>query len=89
MSDRVVLPTITVGTVSEVEAGTPDRRSVLVAMRALLAERLEVAPHSAVAQIARELRAVLAELDALGEERPSSSLDELLARREARRGESA
>jgi hypothetical protein len=61
-----------------------DRRAALVA----LSERLEVALCSAepgqVAAIARELRAVLTELDAMTGGQEVSKLDELTARRQAR-----
>jgi hypothetical protein len=86
MGERVRLPDVVCGSVPEVEAASGDRRSVLVAMRALLAERLEGAADTAVAPIAAQLRLVLAELDSLGAEEPGGALDELVARREARRG---
>ena len=68
----------------------PTRRDQLETLRDLLLENLRDAPPSAVAGIAREYRMTLAELASMGPgvNRPAeegSKVDELSARREARR----
>lgn len=70
------------------------RRERLEQLRDLLRAQLESAPPSAVAGIAREYRATLAELAAMGAgadapREEGSKVDELAARREARRSAEA
>lgn len=71
-----------------------DRRAQLEDLRDLLRDQLEDAPPSAVAGIAREYRATLAELAALGPgadapREEGSKVDELARKREARRSAEA
>lgn len=67
-----------------------DRRAQLEELRDILRAQLEDAPPSAVAGIAREYRATLADLAALGgagdaPREEGSKVDELARKREARR----
>lgn len=72
----------------------PTRRETLEELRDLLLDRLLHAPPSAVAGIAREYRATLAELAAMGAgsgapREEGSKVDELAAKRAQRRTEAA
>jgi hypothetical protein len=72
----------------------PSRREQLEALRDILLAQLERAPASAVAGIAREYRMTLAELASMGpgagaSREEGSTVDELSARREARRQSAA
>jgi hypothetical protein len=62
-----------------------DHRSRLEAVRDRLTEELNEASGRDVASIARELRLTLAELESLPDAREESPVDDLSARREARR----
>jgi len=71
------------GTDLSAQVAEGDRRQSLVAIRDRLAAELTTAEGSAVATLAKELRAVLAEIDNL----PAvgvSKVDQLAARRKAR-----
>jgi anti-sigma-K factor RskA len=69
----------------EVRAG---RREALVAARDRLAAAIQKAPTYAVARLVSELRATLAELDALGPAvKPKTLVDELIEKRAARRAQ--
>jgi hypothetical protein len=65
-----------------------DRRASLEAIRDHVAAELAVAGEQYVAGLARELRAVIAELDSLPGVREGSTSDDLVARRAARRAAS-
>lgn len=72
----------------------PSRRERLEHLRDLLLEQLQSAPPSAAAGIAREYRMTLAELASMGPganapREEGSKVDELEARREARRQSAA
>ncbi|MCZ7413069.1 hypothetical protein [Streptomyces sp. WMMC897] len=79
---------VAVGEVRAAAAGG-DRRAVLEAIRNRLAEELDDAEGAQAASVAKELRAVMAELNALPGGKEVSPLDELTARREARRADAA
>lgn len=66
-----------------------DRRASLEAIRDKLGRELEQAVGRDAATIAKELRAVIAELDALPGGKEASTVDELHARRAARRADAA
>lgn len=70
-----------------VESG--DRRSALEAIRDRLAEELAGADGKDAAPLARELRATLAELESLPGGKEVSAVDDLSARRAARRADAA
>ncbi len=76
------------GSVSDA-AATGDYRATLAALRDKLAEQLEQCEPAVAAQIAGQLRQVLKDLAALPAPREGSKLDEVRARREARRGAGA
>jgi hypothetical protein len=65
------------------------RRPALEALRDRLAEELVTAFGRDVAPIARELRATLADLEAIPGGREESPVDDLAARRKARRDKAA
>lgn len=64
-----------------------DRRAALEAMRDRLARELDTAEGTMVAVLSKELRVTIAELDALPGGKVVSPVDDLSARREARRAE--
>lgn len=66
-------------------AASGDQRAALEAIRDQLAAQLERAEPAVAAQIAGQLRATLKDLAALPPTREGSKLDEVRARREARR----
>lgn len=66
-------------------ASLGDRRTRLEAVRDRLTEELADASGRDVASISRELRLTLAELDGLPDMRKESAVDDLSARRQARR----
>ncbi|MGI5493873.1 hypothetical protein [Microtetraspora malaysiensis] len=66
-----------------------DRRASLEAIRDKLARELHDAEGRDAAAIAKELRATIAELDALPGGKEVSAVDELNARRAARRADAA
>ena len=69
-------------------AATGDRRASLEALRDLLARQLETAERD-VPALARQLREVMAELDALPNPKEKSPVDELTRKRAARRSKAA
>lgn len=69
-------------------AATGDRRSSLEALRDFLARQLETAERD-VPALARQLREVMAELDALPNPMEKSPVDELTKKRAARRSKAA
>ena len=71
------------------EVASGDRRRALVAIRDQLALTLAEADAHQVASLARELRAVVAELDAMPGHREGSKSDELAQRRATRRAKAA
>ncbi|MET9876566.1 hypothetical protein ABZZ36_18355 [Actinacidiphila glaucinigra] len=73
--------------VAAVQSG--DRRRALEAIRDRLAKELQDAEGRDVAPIANQLRATIAELDALPGGKEVSPVDEFTARLEARRAEAA
>ncbi|MFD4658019.1 hypothetical protein ACFWP2_20615 [Kitasatospora sp. NPDC058444] len=75
-----------VGPVSSA-AGSGDRRAALEAVRDKLATELESIEGPAVAVLSKELRATLAELESLPGGREVSPVDDLSARRAARRAD--
>lgn len=80
---------VTVGDSLRDVVGSGDRRCALQAIRDRLAEELGAANGAAAAVLAKELRATLAELDALPGGREVSPVDDLSARRAARRADAA
>lgn len=56
-----------------------DRRKSLEVIRDALASELEIAEGTAAAAVAKELRAVLADIAALPEEKGGSALDDIVA----------
>lgn len=62
-----------------------DRIKILTEIRDQLMDTMTQAEPRELAALARELRATLAELDALGAGREESALDDLAKRRAARR----
>lgn len=67
-----------------------DRRASLIALRDHLARELEnPVPGIAIGPIAKELRAVIAEIDGIPGAREGSKSDELAAKRAAKHAESA
>lgn len=72
------------GPVSEA-VGDGDRRAALEAVLDKLARELDDAEGRTAAVLAKELRAALAELDALPGGKEASAVDDFTARREARR----
>ncbi|MBB2909313.1 hypothetical protein FHS43_000559 [Streptosporangium becharense] len=66
-----------------------DRRASLEAIRDKLARELHRAAGRDAAVIAKELRAVIADLDALAGGKEASTVDDLTARRAARRADAA
>lgn len=66
-----------------------DRRASLEAIRDRIAEELVAADGRDVAPLAKELRAVIAEIDGMGNERTVSKVDELAARRSPNRKSAA
>lgn len=66
-------------------AQSNNRRAALVALRDTLASAIDLAEPQVVAQLAGQLRQVLAELDALPAAGAKSRTDELKERRAARR----
>ena len=70
-------------------AATGDQRATLEALRDHLAGQLELCEPAVAAQIAGQLRQVLKDLAAIPAAREGSKLDEVRARREARRGAAA
>lgn len=71
------------------ESVAAGRREGLEAVRDRLADELESASGRDVASIARELRMTLADLDKLPDSREESAVDDLAARRRARRSHAA
>jgi hypothetical protein len=69
----------------ESAAQSGDRRRLLEAIRDRLARDLDMAPAAVSAQLAAQLRATSAELDALPAPEETSVLDQIAARRAARR----
>jgi hypothetical protein len=69
--------------------GSGDRRQALTAIRDKLTGELRTAEGRDAAVLAKELRATLAELDALPGGKEVSKVDELGARRKARRADAA
>lgn len=67
--------------------GTGDRIASLKQLRYRLAEAIEEAPPSAIAPLAKQLCAVMAELESLAPKREASKLDDLAAKRAARRSD--
>jgi hypothetical protein len=67
--------------------GGGDRRTALEAVRDKLAAELDEATGRTAAVVAKELRATIAELEALPGGKEVSAVDEFTARREARRAE--
>ena len=82
--------TETAGT-GDVLAGlnSDDKRTALEAIRAKLAAELATAEGKAAAALAKELRAVVNELHSMPGGREVSKVDDLRARREARRANAA
>lgn len=72
-----------------VNAVSGDKRAALEAIRDRLANELLTARGQSAAAVAKELRAVIDELDSLPDGREESTVDQLNARREARRAEAA
>ncbi|MFF0295560.1 hypothetical protein ACFYST_06115 [Kitasatospora sp. NPDC004614] len=70
-------------------ASSGDRRSALEAIRDHLARELESTEGPAAAVLSKELRATIAELDALPGGREADPVDDLSARRAARRSAAA
>ena len=70
-------------------AASGDYRATLEAIRDQLAHQLERADPAVAAQIAGQLRQTLKDLAALPARKEGSKLDEVRARREARRGAAA
>ncbi|WP_329187036.1 hypothetical protein [Actinacidiphila glaucinigra] len=70
-------------------ASSGDRRLALEAIRDRLAKELHDAEGRDVATIAKELRTTIAELDALPGGKEASAVDDLTARRAARRSKAA
>jgi hypothetical protein len=66
-------------------AQSNDRRAALVALRDTLAEAIDLAEPQVVAQLAGQLRQVLAEIDSLPAAGVKSLTDELKEKRAARR----
>ena len=66
-----------------------DRRTSLEAIRDHVAAELAVAGERYVAGLAKELRAVIAEIDGMTSERTVSKIDQLAARRSANRKSTA
>lgn len=67
-----------------------DRRRSLEALRDHLAAELEDSPATvAIAPMAKELRAVIEELDSLPLAKEASPVDDLAAKRQARRADAA
>jgi hypothetical protein len=66
-----------------------DRRDRLEQLRDRLTEEVEAAEGPGLAPLARELRAVLAELDALPTPQAASPTDEIGSRRDERRRKAA
>lgn len=62
-----------------------DRRASLTAIRDHLAARLETAPPRDVAAIARQLSDTIEQLENMPKEKGASIVDQLAAKREARR----
>lgn len=71
------------------EVGSGDRRRALEALRDRLAADLDVAPVTVAAQIAGQLRAVLADIAGLPGVVERSASDDLAKRRKARRAAAA
>lgn len=71
------------------ESVAAGRREGLEAIRDELAAALQGATGRDVASIARELRMTLADLDKLPDAREESAVDDLAARRRARRAQAA
>ena len=69
-------------------AAAGDRRGTLEALRNLLARQLEIADRD-VPALTRQLREVMAELDALPNPKESSRVDELNRKRATRRAKAA
>lgn len=69
----------------EAAAASGDQRVALEALRDRLARDLDVAPPQVSAQLAAQLRATLAELAALPAPETKSVVDDIAARRAARR----
>jgi len=69
-------------------AANGDRRGTLEALRNLLARQLETADRD-VPSLTRQLREVMAELEALPDPKETSRVDELNRKRAARRAKAA
>ena len=69
----------------EAAAQSGDQRRALEALRDRLARDLDLAPPQVSAQLAAQLRATLAELAALPAQETKSVVDDIAARRAARR----
>lgn len=69
--------------------GTDDRAASLRQLRHRLALAIEEAPPSALAPLAKQLREVMVELESLAPKREASKLDDLAAKRAARRSDTA
>lgn len=69
--------------------GTDDRVAALKQLRYRLAAAIEEAPPSAMAPLAKQLREVMVELESLAPKREASRLDDLAAKRAARRSDAA
>jgi hypothetical protein len=78
-------PKIIWGAVSLTDDVAGSHRLALEAIRRRLAEELETASGRDVASIARELRVVVTELEALPSKREESPVDDLAERRAQRR----
>lgn len=74
-------------TLSE-HAATGDRRATLEALRNFLAAQLQIAERD-IPALAKQLRDTIAELESLPNAKETSRVDELNARRSARRSKAA
>lgn len=67
--------------------GTDDRAASLRQLRYRLALAIEEAPPSAIAPLAKQLCAVMSDLEAIAPTREASAVDDLASRRAARRAD--
>ncbi len=84
MATKAPKPAADLTTLGEA-ARSGDRRRTLETLRNHLADALDEGGPGVAAQIAGQLRQTLADIDALGEPDAPSAVDDLLARRRARR----
>lgn len=70
-------------------AGAGDRVRTLQRLRDALAARIETAPDAAVAQLSKQLTDVMRELAQIAPPQEESTVDDLAARRSARRSAAA